>query len=176
MSWPAKCVVDTNVPITANKALSQDEVDPELIPCIEACLEAIERVISSGGLVLDDGDEIYDEYLHQLSLRGMPGLGDRFMKWVHDHRWNPRYVDRVPITSEGDSYKEFPDHPGLKGFDRSDRKFVAVACAHREKPTILQATDSKWWGWKGALAEVGVTVKFLCPEYVEEMWKKKMGA
>lgn len=46
---------------------------------------------------------------------------------------------------------------------------------HVEKPQILQATDSKWWGWKDDLAEVGIAVQFLCPEYVEAKYAEKMG-
>jgi len=176
MTWPDKCVVDTNVPVTANLVTRLHEVDEELIPCIIACIEAIQEVREKGGLVLDAGDEIYNEYRHSLSLKGMPGPGDAFMKWVHDHRWSFPEVDRVPITPKGDSYEEFPDHPGLAGFDRSDRKFVAVACAHPAKPVILQATDSKWWGWKDALEEAGVRVRFLCSSYAEATWSKKMGA
>jgi hypothetical protein len=60
-------------------------------------------------------------------------------------------------------------------FDNSDRKFVAVANAHPDKPEILQATDSKWWGWKDALAKVGITVSFMCPEYVRIKYEEKIG-
>jgi hypothetical protein len=81
----------------------------------------------------------------------------------------------VNITKNGDSYDEFPTHDGLDDFDKSDRKFVAVANAHADKPSILQATDSKWWGWKDALAEVGMAVHFLCPDYAEAKYAEKMG-
>ena len=47
-------------------------------------------------------------------------------------------------------------------FDKSDQKFIAVAHAHPDKPVILQSSDSKWWGWKDALSEVGIDVQFLC--------------
>ena len=107
-------------------------------------------------------------------MRGQPGVGDRFIKWVHDNRWSLPDSDRVAISRNGDSYDQFPAHDGLKNFDRSDRKFVAVANAHPEKPPILQATDSKWWGWKDTLAKVGITVHFLCPEYVKAKYAKKM--
>ena len=43
-------------------------------------------------------------------MRGHPGVGDRFMKWVHDNRWSLPAEDRVIITKDGDGYKEFPDH------------------------------------------------------------------
>lgn len=97
------------------------------------------------------------------------------MKWVHDNQWGFSQEDRVVISKDGDTYNEFPNHDGLSGFDVSDKKFVAVANAHPKKPPILQATDSKWWGWKEALAEVGITVRFLCPDYAEAKYKEKIG-
>lgn len=164
MSLPKKFLVDTNVPKTANLA-TQPEANPEIpAQCILACIETIEHVIQTRGLVLDANEEIFTEYRQQLSLKGQPGVGDRFMKWVHDHRWS------LP-----ESYREFPDHEGLVQFDRSDRKFVAVAHAHLAKPPIFQATDSKWWSWQAALAEVGIAVNFLCPDYAEAKCAQKLG-
>lgn len=175
MNLPSKCLVDTNVPKTANLAQNPDKIPDELTECVLACVEAIEHVIKKGGLVIDAGDEIFDEYRQQLSMKGQPGVGDRFMKWVHDNRWALPDSDRVAITPNGDSYDQFPEHDGLNDFDNSDRKFIAVANEHPAKPPILQATDSKWWGWKKALAEVGVSVHFLCPEYAEAKFGEKMG-
>ena len=57
----------------------------------------------------------------------------------------------------------------LSSFDPDDRKFVAVANAHPGKPPIMEATDRQWWGWKEALHDAGITVHFLCPEYVEHI-------
>jgi hypothetical protein len=48
-------------------------------------------------------------------------------------------------------------------YDPSDQKFLAVAAAHPDRPPILQALDSKWWGWQSALGAIGVTIDFLCP-------------
>jgi len=173
-SLPKKCLVDTNVPKIANLSKGVADIPGELAECVLACVEAVDYVQKRGSLVLDDGDEIYDEYRGQLSLSGEPGVGDRFMLWVHDNRWKFADEDRVVINQDGVSYREFPDHDGLSNFDRSDRKFVAVANAHPEKPPILQATDSKWWGWKEPLEEVGITVTFLCPEYARVTYEKKM--
>ncbi len=39
---------------------------------------------------------------------------------------------------------------------------------------MLQATDSKWWGWRDALADCGITVEFLCPEQIQETYERKM--
>jgi hypothetical protein len=175
MSLPKKCLVDTNVPKTANLATQPDRDSDVSEACVLACIEAVEHVIKKRGLIIDTGDEIFDEYRQQLSMKGQPGVGDRFMKWVHDNRWSLNDAQRVTITRNGDSYDEFPTHDDLNDFDRSDRKFVAVANAHADRPPILQATDSKWWGWKDALAEVGITVQFLCPECVEAKYAEKMG-
>ena len=173
-SLPKKCVVDTNVPIVANMSVNPSSIPPELNNCVLSCIEAIEHVIKKGGLIIDSGDEIFSEYRHKLLLKGQPGVGDAFLKWVHDNRWIPQKVDQVAITKNGDSYDEFPIHDKLASFHRPDRKFVAVANAHSAKPPILQATDSKWWGWKDALAEVGITVQFMCPQYVEKKFQEKM--
>ncbi len=176
MSWPRKCVVDTNVPKTANLSIQSDPDSDVPDACVLACIEAVEHVIKKRGLILDAGDEIFDEYRQQLSMKGQPGVGDRFMKWVHDNRWRMPDSHRVTVTKNGESYDEFPDHDGLNDFDKSDRKFVAVSNAHPNKPPILQATDSKWWGWKDALAEAGITAHFVCPEYAETKYAEKMGA
>ena len=172
-----KRIIDTNVAVTANLALALDLdlVEDEKLCCVMACVEAIEEVVKHGGLVIDGHNEIFDEYRANLSMAGQPGMGDRFLKWVHDNRWSFPEEDRVPITKIGNTYEEFPEHAGLKNFDRSDRKFVAVANAHRAKPPILEATDSKWWGWNDALAEVGVTVIFLCEDWIRKKHDDKMG-
>ncbi len=112
-------------------------------------------------MVIDSQDEIFDEYRKNLSLSGQPGIGDSFMKWVYTSRWSFPDSDRVKITCNDGGYEEFPNHPGLKKFDPSDKKFVAVANAHSDKPPILQATDCKWWGWKDPLKESGIEVIFL---------------
>lgn len=174
MSLPKKCLVDTNVPKIANLATQPDPDSDVSMTCVLACVEAIEHVIKKYALIIDAGDEIFSEYRQQLSMKGQPGVGDRFMKWVHDNRWSLPDTHRVIITKNGESYDEFPIHDKLNNFDRSDQKFVATANAHREKPPILQATDSKWWGWKIALAEVGITVHFVCSEYAKAKHAEKM--
>jgi hypothetical protein len=72
-----------------------------------------------------------------------------------------------------DNFLEFPVDRALKNFDRSDRKFVAVALAHPERPPILQAVDSKWWGFKDALNRNGVRVEFLCPDDLQRLQVRK---
>ena len=176
MSLPDKCLVDTNVPKIANLDPQLDTNSDMPAECVLSCIEAVEHFTKKGGiLIIDLGDEIFNEYRGQLNIKGGPGVGDGFMKWVDNHRCTPQCCQRVFNYKNGDSYNEFPEHEGLIDFDISDRKFVAAANAHPDKPPILQAADSKWWGWKDALEEVGITAYFLCPEYIKAKYDKKMG-
>ncbi|MDR2897618.1 MAG: hypothetical protein LBU99_02300 [Spirochaetaceae bacterium] len=167
-------VIDTNVLVTANKSRTMKNEPKELHDCIRTCVDVLDSVKQTKQVVLDFDDEIFIEYINNLSLSGQPGQGDAFIKWLHQNRWSFPDSQRVKITKAGDSYTEFSDHPDLADFDISDRKFVATANAHDEKPPILQATDSKWWGWKDALEESGISVQFLCPKYIQTKYEKKM--
>jgi len=169
---PSICVVDTNVPITANGQSSQAD---DLLT--EKCIDAILEITARGGLVLDDEDRIFEEYRHKLSLKGQPGTGDMFMKWVHDHRYNPAHCELRPVTCTDETeqiFEEFPNHPDLSDFDVSDRKFVAVANATERKTPILQAVDSKWWSWKDALRACGIIVRFIDEAAAEAAYQRKM--
>lgn len=166
-------VIDTNVALVANLAASAQTT--EILPVdILKCVEIIEETVANKSIVIDDNNEIVNEYSHKLSFKGQPGVGDRFFKWLHDNQYCLPASQRVPIHRSGNSYQEFPDISELSEFDLSDRKFVAVSYAHPLHPPIYQATDSKWWGWKDALSSVGISVVFLCEEYIKEKYKKKI--
>jgi hypothetical protein len=153
--------VDTNVLITAN---GRDTPQASLV-CIQNCrrkLRAIENHESI--LVLDNGFHIIKEYRHKVSDKGQPGLGDKFLKWVLTNLMNPRCCQQVPITPlPENTFKEFPGDPALAKFDPSDRKFVAVCLAHRDRPPICNAVDSDWQHFQQALERFGVRIEFLCP-------------
>ena len=118
MSLPMKCLVDTNVPKTANLATQPDPQSDVPDSCVVACIEAIRHVINKRSLIIDAGDEIFDEYRRQLSMRGQPGVGDRFMKWVHDNRFGEWcyaqhliYYERLPDWFLGyDIYDKLSGH------------------------------------------------------------------
>jgi hypothetical protein len=159
-------VVDTNVLVVANQKNEQAGAG-----CVLACVDALERIQKRGRLVLDDAMLIFEEYRSYGSFSGQPGVGDAFFKWVHDNRYNDRYCERVPLTPSTDTsreFEEFPAAPELNGFDRSDRKFVAVALASAYSPPVLNAVDSDWWDYYKALRRNGVKVRFLCPEQFDE--------
>jgi hypothetical protein len=133
--------------------------------------------MTSGRIALDAGRIIIRQYMSHLSASGQPGVGDKFLKWVLTHQANPIRCVQVPVTPKGGdppSFEEFPDHPDLARFDVSDRVFVAVSAAHTEKPPVLEASDSKWWGWRDALARCGICVSFLCPDERAKKYREKM--
>lgn len=163
-------IVDTNVGVTANGRSGSG------LSCQLRCQQALRSLMKDGLLVLDDGWRILKEYKANLSESGQPGVGDAFVRWALTNRANPKRCQLVPIrqkVGDREDYDEFPDHPALQGFDPADRKFVAVAMAHKAHPPILQATDSKWVGWAPALLECGVQVEFLCPEQIEARYLEK---
>lgn len=166
-------VVDTNVPLTAN---GKAKTSPE---CVISCIDALVKLLSDQQpLVIDDGWRILNEYKKKLSQTGQPRVGDRFLKWVLTNLANPSRCIQVPITprrNDETHFLEFPNDPALSRFDRADRKFVAVARAHSSRPPILQALDSKWWGWKEPLKRAGVTVHFLCLEEIAALYEQKFG-
>lgn len=156
----AKVVVDTNVGIAAN---GHANVSPT---CELACVELLETVVADGHLVVDAGDRIFDEYRKYLKLRGQPGVGDLFMRWVHDNRCNDAVCTRVVLTTDvtdPHAFAEFPSDAALSTFDPADRKFVAVSAAHPERPPVCAATDRGWLEHEAALACHGITLRWLGP-------------
>ena len=133
--------------------------------------------MSGGHLFIDQAGLIVAEYCQHLRRKGQPGPGDMFLKWVLTHEWSGERVTRVPLTpspSDPNTFEELPaPRKGIR-YDPSDCKFLAVAAADPSQRPILQATDSKWWGWRESLSDTGVSVHFLCPE-IEQTYKEKMG-
>ena len=157
-------VVDTNVPVVANGRTNQ--ADPD---CVIACIQALTEIREHGVIILDDALLILKEYMRNLSMSGQPGPGDFFMRWVWTIQAHPNHCQQVTITPRTDdltNFIEFPNDPGLAGFDRSDRKFVAVALASGSTPDVLNAVDSDWADYFAALTRNGIRLKFLCPQQV----------
>jgi len=157
-------VVDTNVPMVASRLTPHADAR-----CVAACINRLAAIKVSGGLLLDDSGHILREYGRNLDKIGQTGAGYEFYKWAMIHQAIAGMVTRVAIAPTADGgwrrYEEFPDQPALKGFDKSDQKFVAVALASNANPPILNAVDSDWWKHRGALAVAGVTVESLCPQH-----------
>jgi hypothetical protein len=154
--------MDTNVAVVANGRAPQARDG-----CVETCISRLLAMRNHHRVLLDERGLILDEYRQHLSPSGQPGPGDAFFKWLWYNQANPEHCRQVPVTPIDDahrSFEEFPDDPDLTGFDRNDRKFVAVALGSGEQAPILNATDRDWWEHRAALLRHGVQIQFLCPE------------
>ncbi len=157
-------VIDANVPIVANGKSGQ--ADPE---CVIACAEILEKIYNSGTVILDDSMLILTEYMNHLNMAGQPGLGDAFMKWIWQVQADSRHCKQFHIEAsrtDPDDFSEFPDDPRLKKFDRSDRKYVAVALRSNCRPEIVNAVDNDWADHYEALTDAGLKIRFICPHHV----------
>jgi hypothetical protein len=151
-------IVDTNVLIVANHKAPQ--ASPE---CVLSCVQYLNNLRKSDILVIDSDWLIIGEYQRKNSDSGQPGVGDAFLKWVLTNRTNPKHCEQVHITQRAENdFAEFPRSQSLAGFDPSDRKFVAVALTHPQRPAIANAVDSDWRNYEHALAEHGIKIDFLC--------------
>lgn len=168
-------VVDTNVPLMANL------FPAEKLGCPPKCVVAIRPILQgSSKLALDDAWRIIKEYMHKLRTNE-PGFGNEFLKWVLTNHTNLERCEIVTITprsngpNSAEDYEEFPRDEDLATFDPPDRKFVAVAAAHPERPPILEAADSKWLTWYPALKRNGILVRFVCHSDLVAVYSNKFG-
>ena len=156
-------VVDTNVAIVANGNTPQAGETCEI-----ACIEKLDRIQDNCILLLDNMDLIFQEYERHFSYSGQPGPGDAFFRWLHLNQYNDQHCRTIALTPHAErEFAEFPGAPDLASFDRSDRKFVAVALASKTNPEILNAADTDWRQHRSALHQHGVNVTFLCPELMQ---------
>lgn len=162
-------VIDVNVGIVANQqARAQTGLANQ--ECVLACIDALQNVIESGVLVIDDGWRILSEYQKHLTTHHQPGAGSLFMQWVWQNQSVSQRCEQVelaPLPNDPEDFEEFPNDHALSRFDRNDRKYVAVAKASKHNPEILNAVDTDWWEHRIALQNNGLTVSFLCPQHME---------
>lgn len=163
------CVVDTNVILAANG--SHDDLSSG---CVETCILRLHAIQKNGTVVIDDQFRILAEYQNKTdSVRGKRP-GDAFLKWLLQNKANVKRCIQVSLTEHAaDVFKEFPVKVLENEFDAPDRKFVATANAHPEKPSVLQATDCKWLNWHDDLKASGITVEFLCLDDVCRFYARK---
>jgi len=152
-------VIDTNVLIVANNR----ESPQASYECIISCIKWLQSFEKSGILVIDNNWLIIKEYQNKVNSSGQPGVGDAFLKWILLNRSNPHRCEKVQITQIAEyEFKEFPKSESLQKFDPSDRKFVAVALTHPQRPAIANAVDFGWNIHKDPLSEHGIEIEFLC--------------
>ena len=165
-------VIDTNVLLIA------DGKTPQMSDaCLQECLIRLERVKTTEQVVLDRDWIILGEYHRKLQPNQSPTPGSAFLKWMLQVQAVAKHVSPVTITAldqEQTQFAEFPSDAALEAaFDPADRKFVAAANAHPEKPPILEAADSKWLGWEPRLAVHGIRLEVLCRCELAAIRKRK---
>jgi hypothetical protein len=96
-----------------------------------------------------------------------------FLIWLMQNQFQTAFCERVSITPLEDSFAQVPpkirekDAAGQR-FDRKDHKWLAVAQASLNSPTILNATDTDWKNWFELLSQHGFLVRFLCQEWMDD--------
>ena len=147
-------LLDTNVAIVANGG--SEQASPALA---EKCIDVLLEITRGNGLVLDADGEIFEEYRRNLSLRGQPGVGDMFLKWVHDNQWNPERCERrmiTPLLGDSRGYEEFPASEALADFDASDRKFVVPRCFQWVSSTVGRVCRRRSRAWPSCTPPTGI--------------------
>lgn len=167
-----KCILDTNVPVKA--ACVKTDFDEEEEKLIQACNKFIHEFIKNpdSKLVLDMDWEIANEYRRNIKDEGM---GQQFLIWLNTYMARMDVTeDMIKLERQGDEYVAFPKTEELKDFDLADRKFIALALSHKEKPPIIQAADGKWLAFKDVLKNYGINIEFLEINYAISKYDKKI--
>lgn len=165
-------VIDTNVLLVA------DGKHPDMGDnCRNECVERLQRIRDGERVLLDLQWVLLGEYGNKLKPNGPPTPGNAFLKWLYQVQADERHVVAINLTRM-DKYDydfvEFPADEKLRVLvDKSDRKFIAAANAHPDKPPILESADSKWLAWEPQLAAVGIRLEVLCRAKLEEIRKRK---
>ena len=168
-------IVDTNVIVIANDTDDDDRKD-----CRERCQDRLMRIFSHGEkVVVDDRWRIFGEYERNVKPNTKKGIGAIFVKTLMQNLKNPGICTMVHITSlagNGTDFEEFPTDNALSGFDPDDKKFIAVALAHKQEtgqtPTILLAIDRGWLRFMDPLENHGISVNLICED---DMRRPRMG-
>ena len=160
----ASNVIDTNVIAVANDPNHASGED-----CHATCRRFLYDFTQNPRRISMDSDEfIFREYLSYANLKGQPGVGDMFLRWLHDRRGFEEVFEQVDIDDS-----DFPTN--FSGFDASDRKFLQVALGSQFKPvTIHNATDSDWLFFEkhdphGYLLSQAVEINQLCPDCLKSI-------
>ncbi len=170
-------IVDTNVIVIAN------DTDDKRKDCRDRCQARIKQIRDQREkVVIDDSRRILREYEKNTHPNTKKGIGDLFVKRLLQNLGNPKIckmVNITPLARSGTDFEEFPDDNVLINFDPDDRKFVAVALAHKRDtgqiPTILLAIDRGWLQFMAALANHGVSIDLICEEDMQRPRQGRKG-
>jgi hypothetical protein len=158
-------IIETNILIVANQPNHDAGED-----CHATCRRFLFDIVQNKRRVaIDFEGHIFKEYLTYATLKGQPGFGDMFLKWLYEHQGFENIVEQVSI--------EAINLPAdLDNFDKSDQKFVQTAVGSRYKPAIIHnATDSDWLFFeqttarKAYLEAEQITINQLCGDCLKDI-------
>lgn len=152
-----RLVIDTNVPVAANQVSGEGKNGVSKW-CQENAIMFLQSITNNDEVLVDGGNEIWNEYRRNLNYSGVPGIGDRFFQKMQIGQIKKTTID-LPANADGE-YKDLPEKVTNSKFDRDDRKFAAIAA--KERVPVINATDGDWLEHKELLAECGIRVEFLC--------------
>lgn len=156
-------IIDTNVPLTA--AGDNDAADEA---CQLACVQTLQRIFKGDiAVVIDAEGEAYREYRDNMHPDPKGGLAGQFLMYLINHRHDSTRFYRVKLRKNVDGqYEDYPHDEALLEFDRSDRKWVAMAIRFKEDTQkdapIVNAADRDWRLFQSQLENWDVQLEFLC--------------
>jgi hypothetical protein len=155
MGVPASFVVDANVLAVAD-GLSAGASDR----CVDACTQVVLQLESGVALLVDEGDEIFAEYLG--TLRASAGLAAKLVARLYRTRHGGS-CQRVPITRSSTPPPMYDEVPApLHDFDADDQKFIAVAATTNGISPIFAGIDGEWWDRRADFAGSGLLLQVPC--------------
>lgn len=133
----------------------------EELDCIERCNQWLKAFATSkSALIIDTHYLILGEYRRRIA-KGR--YGEQLLNQL-ESRARTRLIE-VSIQLDPEGYPIVPET--LSKFDRSDRKFVALALKCTPIPPIVNAVDTDWMESHRILKELHIIVQELCLQYIQ---------
>ena len=169
----SKYIIDANVILLTDVS----KIPTDQLKCAKKCVHFLQNFINDpdASIVLDAEGRVIKEYRRAFELNRDPNMASEFCKWVYQHMpKNPEDFLCLREKNENE-FESYPDSEKLKEFDPPDRTYIALAYNHCERPPIVEASDSKWWGIKDELKKHAIDIRFIDEDYIKEKYMQKIG-
>ena len=158
----ADIVVDTNVWVMVDKSIGEVDTEQEK-DCIGACADWLQQFIQGEDQLAVDSFVTYrvlSEYRRNVKKGG---IAESLLNQLTSHLFH-RLV-QVQIEFDVNGHAILP--ADIAFADPEDRKFIALAMQFHPYAPIYNATDTDWSEAVNRLAERGLTIYELCPDYIQ---------
>ena len=159
-------VIDANVWAWVDYDL--ENLSATEVKCVIACRNWLKAFVEN------DDDKLVVDLVRQTIIREYRDVikpNRLAARYLNDLERKPRDKRLIEIEIEYDANGD-----GVIPFyldDESDRKFAAVALAHKPTPPIIDASDTDWEKDKAAISAAGLIVIELCPDYIQQKLVEK---